>query len=198
MPKAEKEVTAPVAQATEKVFKNSPEVRQQRADDKRRQRAVEKALSENDWWEINKTYLEKKDFQLLQGYLSSQEEVKDQLYWMERGHLIDPNDPDFVSLQEGLEDLQDFNKEHPLCCLGRYKTPLAADKDTEIFQWASDEHYWANYDLLEFICKLSPSTKTYACYGILTAVPDWRYREFLQDVTDQFGNVSEKLWKNLQ
>jgi hypothetical protein len=197
MPKAKLEpaVAAPPA---EKVFKNSPEARQKLADDKRRQRAVEKAQSEEEWWEINRTYLQKKDVNLLQSYLDQEQLVLDQVCWMERGHLIDPADQDFVTLADGLADLEEFVKETGLCCLGRYKTPLAADKDTEIFQWASDEHYWANYDLLEFICKLSPSTKTYACYGILTAVPDWRYREFLQDVTDQFGNVSEKLWKNLQ
>lgn len=168
---------------------------QTESDERRARRHRDKSATEEEWWASNIQYLEKKTPDKLAEYRAIEAEVYDQLHWMKYGHRVDPADPDFVSLQEGMTDLEDFVQQHGLVHLGRIYF-----KDTdEVFMW--DGQYWKDKKLLDAICSLSPATKVFAKFGILTAIPDWRYRHFKEDVRktpsqDGAFELDENRWRN--
>jgi hypothetical protein len=102
------------------------------------------------------------------------ETVWDQIFWMDNCDnpaVNDPEDENYVSLEEGEDNLDDFVREHGVIHLGYiYRDP--------ILRGSSWHEYWKDAATLEKICNEGGPTKGYALYGLLTGIPDWMYLEF--------------------
>ena len=177
-----------------KTPKHDEQTRKKMAEQKRLQRA--KAVEAEEAWHLaNRSYLEKRDPAEYQRLLALQEVCKDQLWWLLRGHTVDPSDPDYVSLEEGIADLGDFVQTNDLFHGGYIPTPLAPN-GRGCFYWDAADKYWQHQALMNFLCSLSKPTELYAKYGII-GIPDWRYKQFKEDVTNERGELDETLWRSL-
>jgi hypothetical protein len=127
----------------------------------------------HDFWESNRKAMNQT---ALSNLMVQHEAVLDQLYWMDYGENVPPEDPDFVSLQEGIDDLLRFVKEHGVVHLGFIsKNDLPAD-------WMC-RPFWQDSELMARLKDENPQTETYVMYGLFAALPDWRVIEFLTKKT---------------
>jgi hypothetical protein len=160
---------------------------------KRLSRTVEKEIksastteTEAAWWASNRALLKPEELKQL---LAQQEQVLTQLWWIDNWDKFPPTDPDYVSVEDGVEDLLEFVKEFGTVHLGYiFHADIPSD-------W-SDQKYWQNPELLLSLEGENQPTKVYVRTGILTAVPDWRVYEFLKE---RWGCChTEAEWQRLQ
>ena len=144
--------------------------RKQRGSERKEKIAVV-STSEQDWYDRNRAAMSPEDFTAL---LAQNELVLDQLYWMDHGHQINEEDPDYVSLKDGIADLLSFVKEFGVAHLGDIH------RDQSIpYDWSMD-NFWQNSELLTALENESEPTKVYVRTGLLIGLPDWKVVNFLQ------------------
>lgn len=132
------------------------------------------------FWEANRLLLPKTK---LNEYLAHQSLVEDQLYWMAKGWECSPQDPDFVSLEEGLEDLDRFVSEHGLihddCSV--YQHYFLRDYTPQFAIWCG---FWKNPELFNALCNENEPTRIFAKYGIRIALSAAQVRLFKHRVAE--------------
>jgi hypothetical protein len=141
----------------------------------------------HEFWAANRARLSADD---LASMLAQHERVLDQMHWLEHGDKVDPNDHDFVSLSEGVEDLAAFVHENPCPHLGYI------NRGDLPFDWSSKK-FWADPKLMALIAAEGPATLTWAKFGLYAGIPDWKLQQFLSDRAGwSFDNVCALLgWK---
>jgi hypothetical protein len=134
----------------------------------------------SEWWEKNRQAIPRHELEAMK---AQHELVLDQLHWMEKP-LTDPNDPDYVSLEEGTTDLVEFVRENPCPHLGYIsRFDLPAD-------WGK---FWLDKELLARIRGESLATRVYADHGIYLGLPDWLVERFLMANGWTWKRVAELL-----
>jgi hypothetical protein len=134
------------------------------------EKAARTSETRKEWWDGNRATLAP---ETLEAMLVQHSRVLDQLYWMDHGHKVPVEDPDFVSVEEGVADLMGFLKDHGTVHLGAItKNEIPAD-------WPSRK-FWQDPELLARLEDENQQTKQYVRYGLLAALQDWRVVEFLQ------------------
>ncbi len=121
-----------------------------------------------------------------------EEHVLDQLHWMNKGWTCSPHDPDFVSLEEGLPDLEDFIGEHGLIHDDVYQSPFLQDfrpywgiwAPKVIYDpiWGTVSPYWRDTERFHALCAESEATMIYAKFGIRVALPACQLRLWKQRI----------------
>lgn len=145
-----------------------------------------------DFWAANRLTLTKKKLDEL---LAQQELVLDEEHWMQHGFEVDPSDPDFVSLEEGLQDLDAFIATHlihdePQACQHhelRDFMPawgLFAPKDTYDKVWGRVEAFYKNAEHFNALCSESRATEVFARFGIRIALGAFQVRMFKQRIAE--------------
>jgi hypothetical protein len=103
------------------------------------------------------------------------------VHWIQTGHEVSPDDTDFyVSLEDGLDDLIEFIREHPCPRLG-YHT--AGDLPPD---WGQ---FWKDAVMLKRIEAEGPATYLYARTGLLSGVPDWIVWNLLTEEPDNWTGL---------
>jgi hypothetical protein len=155
---------------------------------KRAEQEAEKAIEAtrqvadvHEFWAANRAMLSETE---LAEKCAQHERVLDQMHWLKHGDKVDPNDPDFVSLSEGVEDLVAFVRENPSPHLG-YIT-----KSEDIPPDWSSRKFWKNASLMSLLCGEGEATTAYVKYGFLIGVSDALVHRFL---TDRAGWSFEKV-----
>jgi len=160
---------------------------------------------EKEFHMVNRAYLQKKSPTEYERLLNLQEEAKNEIWWMLRGHLRDVSDPSYLSLADGLQSLDAFVQQNGLLHTGYIpcevsnggiKTDLSIN-GRGVFYWAEGERYWQHTRLFTFLCGLSKPTEYFAKYGLICGIPDWRWTQYRKDVTNKAGQLDETLWRNL-
>jgi hypothetical protein len=118
----------------------------------------------------------------LQAAIDLHERVLDQLHWLDNWNALPPEDPDYVSLDGGIEDLLQFISEHDCPRLGRYHADDSVPTDWTSGVWHGGAKYWQDQTLLKKLKADGPSTWLYATTGLLAGVSDWKVIEFLTTV----------------
>jgi hypothetical protein len=132
--------------------------------------APDDSETREEFWGRNRKLLASSELATL---LEKQERVLDQQWWMKYGTNVDPSDPDFVSLSEGVDDLVEFVRENRCPHLGYIHKSEAIPPD-----W---KKFWADSELLTLLYQEGEGTTAYVKYGFLVGVPDWRVHEFLTE-----------------
>jgi hypothetical protein len=142
----------------------------------RRKQAGEAAPDDSEtrekFWAKNRKLLASSELATLQ---EKQERVLDQIHWMKYGDKVDPNDSDFVSLSEGVEDLVNFVRGNP----GPHFHGIMKSEDIP-FDWGSRK-YWTSAELLSLLYAEGEATATYVRYGVFIGVPDNYVHKFLTE-----------------
>jgi hypothetical protein len=128
------------------------------------------ANTEQDWWEEGRVLLTPQEREAM---IRQHEACLDRLHWMAHGHEVPPDDPDYVSPEDGLDLLLDSVRENGVTHLG-YIT-----KDEDIPSNWGTQRYWRDPDLLQKLYDENWQTTQYVRYGWLAALPDWKVVEFL-------------------
>ena len=129
-------------------------------------------LSREEWCAANREKdKEKYDFAALQ---ELHEVCLDQIHWLQTFANQNPDDPDFVSVSEGEQNLDDFVREHGVVRLGYIYRNQSLRPDC----WTE---YWKDKDVLAKLCAEDPNTKGYALYNLLAGIPDHLYISFKRD-----------------
>lgn len=139
------------------------------------------------FWAANRLLLPKKT---LDEYLAQQPLVEDQLYWMANGWRLPPHDPDFVSLDEGLADMETFVAEHGLISDDplSYRHPVLQDFEPSCGVWTLQDTFdpiwrfvpafFKDSERFNALCSESPATDIFARYGIRIGIPAYHLRLF--------------------
>jgi hypothetical protein len=141
--------------------------------------AIEACKTEREWWEKNRSELDVEKLGQLQ---DRHEEILARLDWMEEGYLLDPSDPCFVSISDGVDLLVDDLSKGGCPHLGYVKRnhqDIPSDWSTGIW---SGKKYWHDPGLLKMLYAESPATELYVKYGFLSNLPDWTIVKFLRDI----------------
>ena len=153
--------------------KRNRAVKRKSRERQRLEKFAKTSQSRSEFWEGNRKAMNQT---ALSELMVQHEAVLDQLYWMDYGENVPPEDPDFVSLEEGIDDLLRFVKEHGVVHLGFIsKNDLPAD-------WMC-RPFWQDSELMARLKDENPQTETYVMYGLFAALPDWRVIEFLTKKT---------------
>lgn len=150
--------------------------------------APDDAETREGFWAKNRKLLAASE---LAGLQTRQELVRDQQWWMKYGANVDPSDPDYVSIAEGVPDLIEFAHANPCPHLGYFHRTEEIPPD-----W-STRKFWTNSELLTLLYQEGEATTAYVKYGFLIGVPDWRVYEFLMERAGwTFAKVCELLgWR---
>ncbi|VVB52993.1 Uncharacterised protein [uncultured archaeon] len=187
---------------------NRLEARRRRAGKSPKDNALADVLNAQEFWNANRLLLPKKKSD---EYLAQQERVFDILFWMSDGWR-EPQAPDFVSLGEGIADLENFVSEHGVISddPSSYKHHTLqdfvpswgvwAERDIESDPiWGYVEPFYKDAERFKALCCESPATEIYARYGIRTALPAFHLRKFLSRIEAHKNGVhrsesNEKCW----
>jgi len=160
---------------------------------KSREKKARKAIAEStetydQWWTKNRETLFKTDPQQCKKWRTLSIASLDQIHWLEHGHLVPPDDPDFVDLVTGLDCLDDFIQEHGLL----YTNPqFHPDVEGDLWQ----TQFWRDEKSLTHLCSLNEATKIYATYAFVAGVPAWTVERFKNRVLE--NNVpNEECWRS--
>lgn len=141
--------------------------------------AINERVTLDEFWKLNRASVTSK----IPAWREQEERVLDQIFWMNKGWACSPLDPNFVSLQEGLEDLDEFVAEFGLIP----DIPSACqDPDLRDFQppWALLENIHKDPERLNALCRESPAAEIYVRYGIRTALFAYEVQMFKQRIAE--------------
>jgi hypothetical protein len=145
-----------------------------------------------EFWSANRLLA---NGQKIRGWKEQEESVLDKLFWMNNGWACSPTDPDFVSLEEGLADLDAFIGEHGLIhddssvyqhyVLQDFRPSWGVWATKTIFDpiWETIEGFWRD-ERLGALCEENEPTAIYAKYGIRTALSAYAVRMFKFRIAD--------------
>jgi hypothetical protein len=144
-----------------------------------------------EFWSANRLLA---NGQKIHAWREQEQRVLDQIYWLNVGWRTSPQDPNFVGLNEGLADLDDFIDEFGLVHDDEYKNPILqnvrplwsvwADKPDDVPFVGTIMGFWRNPEIFNALLKESEPTAIYARYGIRTALPAYHVRLFKQRITE--------------
>jgi len=149
--------------------------------------------TQEEWWASNIRKLQRTNPELLAQHRAQEQLVLDEIHWMKTGHLWHlapdvPPDVEAPSLEEGYDDLQEFVHSHGLIHNG-----ITVGTEGPVEQclvgkeiWAAD--YWKYPKAMRFLATQSPATALYTRTGLLTAIPSWAYKAWLNRV-NKYGVV---------
>jgi hypothetical protein len=142
------------------------------------------AESLEEFWQANRREV---DEGLMAGWLAQQERVQDQLYWLNFGWRLPLDDPDFLSLAEGTDDLDDFIEDHGFIRDAyKFRSDVLNDFQPGWAIWADENFgdlkpYWKRPKVLKALMEENDATRVFCLYGIRIGLPEyhvirWRNR----------------------
>lgn len=147
--------------------------------------SLSKIETQEEFWRLNRATVDGKK---LHDWKAQAELVLDQIAWMVSGWRYTPPDPDFVSLEEGVADLESFVKAHGLIHDDVYQSPFLqgyrpywgvwASKVIHDPIWVTVSAYWRDTERFHALCGESEATMIYAKFGIRTAMSAYHLRMF--------------------
>jgi hypothetical protein len=140
--------------------------------------AVDACGTRQQWYEKNRAELDQEKLKELQ---ARHERTLDTLFWMENVDRSDPSDPDYVSLEDGIELLLEDIREHTCPHIGYITRDQEIPSDWSTGIWHDGRKYWHDSDLLQRLENEGPATALWVKYGLLSTPPDWMVVEFLTD-----------------
>jgi hypothetical protein len=149
--------------------------REQRERDKIRAAEWVRNGSREKFWEQNKV----KDAAQLDvpALLEAQEHALDQAFWVRYGWEVDPADENFVSFEEGTEELRAFIKSQGgVIKETNFDEALALHEVQP--QWSLWRDFWRDPRLVVELQGINLPTAIYATYGIATAPFETLVRKF--------------------
>jgi len=169
--------------------------------DPRISRFAEGAVTQEEFWQLCRADVNQAQ---LSAWLELQEEVHDQLYWMAHWLEQSPDDPDFVSLEGGLELLDDHVKRYGyIKDAFDYYSSVLNEFHPQWAIWASESSrdaapYWKDPERLAALIRENEPTKVWALYGIRIGLPEyyvyvWK-RELPRDYIGRFFDPRTKSW----
>lgn len=156
-----------------------------------RQGSVAQGMTQGKFWESN---LASANTKLIPVWRERQETVLDTMAWMDRvengTETREHCGENYVSLEEGIEDLLRDVAEHGTSRLGYQfaSEDIPPDWSNGYF---SGRAFYKTPDVYRALCAENEPTKIYVSYGILIALPDWRVYEFLRKLSGD--DTSSKL-----
>jgi hypothetical protein len=169
------EAGATAESETEKRRRWRDRKRKQRSEQKE-QRVASSSETKDDWWASNRALLPQSE---LVAMLMQDGLCLDQIHWMEHGDKVPADDPDFVSMEEGVDCLVDFVKKNPCPHLGAIRQDPDIPSDWSTGVWRKNAKYWHDPALLDRLYAEGPATERLVKYGLLSGVPDFRVERFL-------------------
>lgn len=164
--------------------------------------SLSKVETAEEFWRLNRASVDGKK---IHKWLEIQESVLDQLHWLNSGGSVSPQDPDFVSLEEGVADLEDFVGEHGLVHNDVYQSPFLRDFHPYWGIWALEvihdpiwrtlQPYWRDTERFHALCAESEATMVYAKFGIRIALPAYHLRMFRSRIKEHKHARMLGTWK---
>jgi len=158
---------------------------------------AEIAETQNQFWQLNR---DAESPTQIQTWLAEQEIILDMLCWMKDGLELSPADDCYVSLQGGLDLLEDSIQLHGFIkdafsytsrvlnefqpTWGIWADRTFSDSHTKQY-WGIVKPYWKDSDRLSALIEENEATKIWALYGIRTAVPEYHYYKWTQNLKGQ-------------
>jgi hypothetical protein len=143
--------------------KRNREKKRRERDGEKKEKAASIAASEHEWWLGNRASLTAEELAELK---EQDAYIRDLLFSMKT--IVDVQlDPELVGI------VVDFAKENPCPHLG-YITRTSLPSD-----W-SEQQYWRSAELMGMLIEEGKASETYARYGLLIGLPDYRVSEFMQ------------------
>lgn len=183
IPEAERTNTQSRRYQTLMMRKSRDNVRSKQVDAKL-QKICDSAQTREQFWQLNRAQVSAEQ---LAAWAKQSELVEDQLYWMRTFREQDSNDPDYVSLNEGLADLDNFVHEHGLIrdvfhseVLKNFEPRWAiyADKNYDDPIWGHITAYYKDSERLKALCSENEPTRVWVLYGIRIAMDEFHYNEW--------------------
>lgn len=134
-----------------------------------------------EFWDANRLTLKKKELDKL---LEAQERVLDIEFWMMRGFKCDPSDPDYVSLDEGLEVITEHVASYGLI----HDDPVGYKQHhvlRDVNLAARDiSGFFNEPEVFAELLKENDATEVYVRFGIRTALGAYAVRTFKQRIDE--------------
>lgn len=157
-----------------------------------RERVGDRVRTAEQFWELNRASVTAK----LPAWREQENRVLDQIFWMSKGWACSLQATDFVSLEEGLADMEAFVAEHGLIHddSSVYQHYELRDfqpswgvwtlQDTFDPIWRFVPAFFKDSERLSALCSESSATEKYAKYGIRTALNAYAVRMFKLCITN--------------
>jgi hypothetical protein len=143
---------------------------------------TERAETQEQFWQLNRA--EETPTQI-ETWRAQESIVLDMLCWMKDGLELSPDDECYVSLESGLDLLQEsiekdgfikdinFNSR----VLQEFSPTWAIwnDRSFKDAIWGKVEPYWKNQDVLAALLEENEPTRIFALYGVRIGVPEYAY-----------------------
>ena len=169
---------------------NATKAKESRARKKLRE-AASNATTQEEFWQKMRQSATPADQIKIEQWQAEQERVLDQMYWLNAGWQTAPDDPDFVSYEDGLGDLDDFIATHGMIHDENYTSHDLNDFTPHWAIWCSKaeikdpiwgvvEGFWKDAQRFEALCQENEPTRIYCMYGVKTALPQYHVRLWKQ------------------
>jgi hypothetical protein len=158
---------------------------------------AERAETQEQFWQPNRSEQTQAQLDI---WLAQESVVLDMLSWMKDGLKLPPNDDCFVSLADGLDLLNDSIQQHGFIkdaftytsrvlnefepMWGIWADRTFSDSYTKKY-WGTVKPYWKDLDRLSALIEENEATKVWALYGIRTALPEFHYYKWMQNLKGQ-------------
>ena len=131
----------------------------------------------DSFWAHNRSMT---DGKAIHRYLEMQERYLDEMFWLNHGWQVPPDNEDFVGLDEGIACMEDFIAERGMIHDENFTSPFLQSwkpfwgiwqdkKDYTDAIWGRVSPFWLDQERFHELCKESEATKIYARYGIRLA-----------------------------
>ena len=189
--------------------RTSEEQREFRRLEQRRYRAKETkgnvladVQTAEDFWKANRLLANP---QKLHEWKEREERVLDQIFWMNNGWACSPQAADFVSLHEGLADIEAFIAEYGLihddsnvyqhCVPQNFRPSWGVWATKTLFDpiWGTVEGFWRD-ERFNALCSESPASEIYARYGIRIALGAFEVLLFKFCIADHKRSQLLRTW----
>lgn len=162
---------------------------------------AERAETQEQFWYLNRAEESPKQ---LEEWGAQQEVIHDMLHWMANVGTDSPADELYVSLEDGLDLLNDSITTRGFIKDGfSYKSKVLQDFIPDWAIWATTDFkdviwgaitpYWKDSDRLTALIEENEPTRVWALYGIKTAVPEYHYNKWKQKIRETLPVTSPVL-----
>ena len=158
---------------------------------------AERAETQEQFWQLN---LAEESPKQIEVWLAEQEVIRDMLSWMKDGLELSPDDDCYVSLEGGLDLLEDFIQQHGFIkdafsytsrALNEFEPTWAIWATTSYKDpiWKQITPYWKDTDRLAALIEENEPTKVYALHGIRIGVPEYAYLMWKGELRHKVSNM---------
>jgi hypothetical protein len=153
----------------------------------------ERAETQEQFFQLNRA--EESPTQI-EDWLAQESVIEDMLNWMQYWQELTPDDECYVSLEGGLDLLNDSIQQHGFIKDFQYQSKVLNEHEpSSIFVWETTAHkdkiwgavtpYWKDVDRLADLIEESEPTRVWALYGVRIGVPQYHYYKWMQSVKGQ-------------